>query len=259
MDAPQSNRKFFVLPTAQCAAQKGSSLFSARIIQAVADRRKCTIALAGGSTPRMLYSALAAAVGDCDVPWDSVHVFFSDERDVPHDHLDSNYHTAQRTLLDFVPIPPQQVHPMPADSDDLTRSAESYAQAIRQIVPAGENGIPRFDIVLLGVGADGHTASLFPGSDALDEEDRLVLSPYVPSLGRHRMTFTLPLINAARCVMMFITQGDKASVVSEMFDPDGHPSLAPAARVNPATGEHLVVLDSAAAQKLPLALRRAAD
>ena len=259
MDASQHHREFFVLPTPQCAAQKASSLFSTRIIQAVAERRKCMIALAGGSTPRMLYTALAGAVGDCDVPWDSVHVFFSDERDVPHDHVDSNYHTAQRTLLDFVPIPPQQVHPMPADSADLTAAAESYEQAIRQTVPSNGGEIPRFDLVLLGVGADGHTASLFPGGEAIEETERLVLSPYVPSLGRHRMTFTLPLINAARCVMMFVTESDKASVVAEMFGPQGQASSAPAARVCPSAGEHMVVLDSAAAQKLAPALRSSAS
>jgi 6-phosphogluconolactonase len=259
MGASPSSRQFFVLPSAEAAAQKASALFSTRVMEAVAERRRCNIALAGGSTPRMLYSVLADTVGDCDVPWGSVHVFFSDERDVPHDHLDSNYHTAQRTLLDFVPIPPQQVHPMPADSDDLQVGAESYERAIRQAVPAEADGIPRFDIVLLGVGADGHTASLFPGSEALGETERLVLSPFVPSLGRHRMTFTFPLINAARCVMMLITQSDKASVVAEMFDPAGAVNAAPASRVHPTAGEHLVVLDAAAAQKLSPEVRRPAN
>lgn len=256
MDAAES-RRFWICPTARAVAQKASALFGTLVAQAVAERHVCNIALAGGSTPRMLYSALAESVGDFSVPWGSVNVFFSDERDVPHDHVDSNYHTAQRTLLDFVPIPPQQIHPMPADADDLVTAAATYEQTIRRTVPAGPEGIPRFDLILLGVGADGHTASLFPGSEALEEREALVVSPHVRNLGRYRMTFTFPLINAARAVMMLITQRDKTDVVSTMFGASAQ--SIPAGRVQPTDGVHLVLLDSAAAQKLKPALRSLAN
>ncbi len=243
-------RHCHVASTAHQAAADAARLISRIICRAVAERQECNIALAGGTTPRMLYVALAEMVCDCDVPWGSVKVFFSDERDVPHDHLDSNFRAAQRTLLDYAPIPPQQVFPMPADAEDLDEAARTYEALICDTVPPEEAGVPRFDLILLGVGADGHTASLFPDSPGLNEADRLVVSHRVPSLGRSRMTFTFELINAARNVMMLITGSDKADVVGQILG--AAPSSLPAARVRPTDGELFFMLDAAAARNVSI-------
>ena len=244
------------MPSGEQATDKAAELFKQAVCQAVADRRVCNVALAGGTTPHDLYQKLAADVYDCDVPWASVNVFFGDERDVPHDHVDSNYHMAQRSLLDNAPIPPEQVNPMPADAEDLDAAAVEYEQIVRRIV--GGEPTPQFDLILLGMGGDGHTASLFPRTDALSESHKLVVSQHVPVLGRNRMTFTYPLINAARHVMFLITGEDKADAVAAVLGDDKRARKEiPAAHVNPVDGKLTIVLDAAAARKA--GLKPAAD
>ncbi len=243
-----------VRKTEEQANQAALELFKIIVCESVADRGACRIALAGGTTPHPLYQHLAAESVSGDVPWSGVEIFFGDERDVPHDHADSNYRMAQRALLDHVPIPPQQVHPMPADAEDLTSAAARYEQTIRRFVPAENGGkIPRFDLILLGMGADGHTASLFPGTDALKEKKKLVVANFVPVLSRHRMTFTYPLINASRNVLMVVTREDKADVVARLLDKGcGAPGDLPAAGVRPEHGLFTLILDAAAARNTGL-------
>ncbi len=251
MTTKRATAEVIVMQSADQATDKAAELFKQAISQAVADRRVCNLALAGGTTPHDLYQKLAADVYDCDVPWASVNVFFGDERDVPHDHVDSNYHMAQRAMLDNTPIPPEQVNPMPADAEDLQTAAAEYEQVIRQIVPG--DPIPQFDLILLGMGGDGHTASLFPRSDALSESHKLVVTHHVPVLGRNRMTFTYPLINAARHVIFLITGDDKAEAVAAVLGDDKNARKEiPAAHVNPIDGTLTVVLDAAAARKAGL-------
>jgi 6-phosphogluconolactonase len=241
-----------VLATGQQATTTVARLFKQIVSEAVRQRGVCTVALAGGTTPRALYQELAAHVFDADVPWQDVEIFFGDERDVPHDHIESNYHMVQRALLDHVPISPDRVHPMPADGADLDASAGDYEQIIRDLVPAGADGVPQFDLILLGMGGDGHTASLFPRSDGLGAADRLVVSHRVPVLGRHRMTFTFPLINAAREVVFLISGDDKAEAVATLLgdDADSRAEI-PAANVQPA-GKLTLVLDAHAARQTDL-------
>ncbi len=229
-----------------------SDLLKSVIRAAVDSRGCCQMALSGGTTPYALYQLLGGEGMLGEVPWNNVDVFFGDERDVPHDHVESNYHMVQRTLLDNVPIVPSRVHPMPADAEDLDAAAEAYENTIRQLVPAGDDGVPVLDIVLLGMGSDGHTASLFPGVDALDTCDKLIEAYRVPVLGRNRMTFTYPLINAARHIVMLVTGEDKAEAVEKLLaSPPGDLSSIPAARVKPVHGEMVVVLDAAAARRTP--------
>ncbi|MHC4561623.1 MAG: 6-phosphogluconolactonase [Planctomycetota bacterium] len=204
-----------------------------------------------------LYQELAAHVFDADVPWQHVEVFFGDERDVPHDHVESNYHMAQRSLLDNVPISPQRVHPMPADAEDLQEAAREYEEIVRRIVSAGPDGVPQFDLILLGMGGDGHTASLFPRSEALDETKTLIVSQQVPVLGRNRMTFTFPLINAARHIVFLINGDDKAEAVAGMMSKDKAVCLQyPAARVRPKDGQLTIVLDAQAARQTSIRPQR---
>jgi 6-phosphogluconolactonase len=155
----------------------------------------------------------------------------------------------QRTLLDHVPIDLAKVHPMPADAEDIQAAAAHYEQAIRQTVPTDGGQIPRFDLILLGMGGDGHTASLFPNTEALKEHQRLVYAGFVPVLGRNRMTFTYPLINAARNVMFLVTGSDKAeAVLGVLGDSEEIRRQLPAAAVQPTDGCLIVVLDAAAAR-----------
>jgi len=251
MPADEQARRVVVEPTADEAAEFVLNLVKTIICESVDRAGACYLALAGGTTPHELYQRLARSGTTGEVPWRAVEVFFGDERDVPHDHIESNYHMVQRTLLDHLPIEPQRVHPMQGAAEDLQAAAAEYEQIIRRIVPAGEGGLPRFDLVLLGVGGDGHAASLFPDTEVLDECHKLVRAYFVPVLGRSRMTFTFPLINAARYVVMFVTGADKAEAMADMLSDDPQRcGRLPAARVRPAGGSLVVVLDGAAARAM---------
>ena len=245
----EMSREIFVEPSAEQAAGLASKFVKAILADAVQRHGFCHVALSGGTTPRGLYLRLAADGVTGDVPWQNVEVFFGDERDVPHDHVESNFRMAQRTLLDHVPIDLMRVHPMRADADDLQAAAAEYEETIRRTVPAGEGGTPRFDLILLGMGIDGHIASLFPGTEVLGEADRLVVSCFVPVLGRSRMTITYPLINAARNVMLIVTGGDKAEIVACLLGGDDEARAElPVGGICPANGSLKIILDADAAK-----------
>ena len=248
----KDNRRVLVQQTAAQAEVLVAELMESIVCEAVGQRDICHLALAGGTTPRALYQQLARRAMTTAMPWHQVEIFFGDERDVPQDHVESNYRTVQRTLLDHVPVNLARVHPMPADAEDLHAAAAEYEQTIRAIVPASDGGgIPQFDLILLGMGGDGHTGSLFNCTpEALDERQKLILAHFVPVLGRKRMTFTFPLINAARNAILLITGGDKADAATALLsdDPEAAGRL-PARRVRPIDGKLIIVLDAAAARK----------
>ncbi len=247
MSETTDNPRVIIRQTVEEAAEFASELFRTIICEAVAARGVCRLSLAGGTTPRKMYNVLAGRAITGDVPWDQVEVFFGDERDVPYDNVESNYGMAQRALLDHLPIPVSRVHPMPADAPDLEAAAAEYEQTIRKLVSAGADGVPRFDVILLGMGGDGHVASLFPSCDVLGERERLVSAGFVPVLGRQRMTFTLPLINAARNIILLVTGDDKSEAVVRMLsDDDQARENLPAAGVDPNDGLLFMVLDAAA-------------
>ncbi len=249
MSENESSREVVVRQTQQEITQEVCGIFRGIIRESVDERKTCSLALSGGTTPRKLYQALARGCAVDDTPWSDVEVFFGDERDVPQDHVESNYGMVQRTLLDHLPIQPVHVHPMPADADDLDAAAAGYEQCIREVVEAGEDGIPRFDLILLGMGAEGYVASIFPFTDAATEEEKLVMACFVPVLGRKRMTFTFPLINAARHVILLVTGSDKARTVACILggDEEARKSL-PAAKIAPTDGRLIVALDYRAAR-----------
>lgn len=202
------------------------------------DHDPVTIALAGGSTPKRLYETLAADPFRRRIPWERIELFFGDERSVPPDHSDSNYGMTKAALLDHVPV---RAHPMPAaEGDDF-----GYERLVRERVAAGENGIPVFDLVLLGIGTDGHTASLFPGTAALRERERLVVMNDVPKLATRRMTFTFPLLEAARRIWVLVAGADKRDVVARCLDPQVDADF-PVLRARPAAGELVWWVDEAA-------------
>jgi len=243
-----------VEPGADAAADRAVEHIAAVIAERAADAGACHLALCGGTTPCEVYRRLAApAVGE-RIDWPKVQIFFGDERDVPQDHVENNYRMVGKTLLDHVPIPLSHVHPMPADCRDLAAAAEQYEGLIRRLVPSGDDDVPRFDLILLGLGADGHTGSLFPGTPALLERRRLIAAQFVPVIGRNRMTFTFPLINAARRVTFLVTGADKASAVASAISGGaGAKARLPAARVAPTAGELTFILDADAARQIEAA------
>lgn len=201
------------------------------------------IALAGGATPRRLYQLLAASPLRERLAWERVELFFGDERAVPPEHPDSNFGMVARALLAHVPV---RAHRMAAETDD----AEAYARLLGERVAARADGVPALDLVLLGVGEDGHTASLFPGTPALDETRRWVVMNPVPQLATRRMTLTFPVINAARRVWILATGAAKRAIVAQCLAAGGDPSAArrwPVTAVRPRSGELVWWLDRAAA------------
>ncbi len=174
---------------------------------AVRARGAASIALAGGNTPRALYRALAAESG-AEAPWPRVHVFWGDERDVPPDDPRSNDRMAREALLDAVPVPATQVHPIPGGTGDAAGAAVAYERTLRAYF--GDAGWPAFDLVLLGLGDDGHTASLFPGSAALSERSRWVVPSTAPVEPRSRLTLTLPVLTHARAIFVVVAGAAKA-------------------------------------------------
>ena len=193
--------------------------------QAIARDGAFTVALAGGNTPRELYRVLASAEFRSQVDWARVHLFWGDERAVPPDHPDSNYGMARAELLVRVPIPPANVHRMEADRPDLGRAAQDYEEILRRALPLDARGFPRFHLILLGMGPDGHTASLFPGNRRLRETSRWVSTPMVQKLGARRMTLTLPVLNAARQVLFLVVGADKAEVLRTVLEGSSDPPL----------------------------------
>jgi 6-phosphogluconolactonase len=218
---------------------------------AIAQRGRFTIALSGGSTPRNLYILIAANAG-ASVPWDKVFFFWSDERHVPLDDPDSNYRMAKESLLSKVPVPPSNIFPVPAGKQDAEAAANDYEQTLKKFFASG-NELPRFDLILLGMGPDGHTASLFPETPALQEKSRLVAANRVDKLKTNRITFTLPLLNAARSVLFLVSGGDKAAVLHEVLEGNAPGEKYPSKLVRPTNGKLTWFVDRAAASQLTTA------
>jgi 6-phosphogluconolactonase len=217
--------------------------------QSIAREGSFIVALSGGSTPRELYGLLATPEYRAQVDWARVHLFWGDERAVPPEHPDSNYGMARRELLLKVPIPPQNVHRMEAERPNIGRAAHDYEEVLRQVLTLDERGFPRFHLILLGMGADGHTASIFPGSRVTPQTSRWVSTPTVSSLGARRMTLTLPVLDAAMRVLFLITGAEKADVLLRVLEGDADPPY-PAQLVQPRDGTRYFLLDEAAASKL---------
>lgn len=215
---------------------------------AVAARGRFTIALAGGSTPRATYMRLAQPRWAAAIQWHRTWVFFGDERCVPLDHPESNFRMAHETLLAKVPIPASQIFPMRCEHDDPDAAAAAYARALGEVFGLRRGELPRFDLILLGMGLDGHTASLFPGSPVLKEIFRPVAAVHAAAASvPQRLTLTFPVLNAAARVIFLVSGTEKAKTVKAVLNGD---ALLPAAMVRPTTGSLLWMLDRAAASLL---------
>jgi 6-phosphogluconolactonase len=199
-----------------------------------------TVALSGGSTPKLMFQMLADQFRD-DVAWDRINFFWSDERHVPPDHPNSNYRMAYETLLSHVN---SIVHRIPSENPDAAAAASEYEQTIVQVT---NQTLPRFDLIFLGVGTDGHTASIFPGSEVLHETKRLVAAPYVEKFKSYRITMTLPILNNGASVVFLVSGAEKAEIVKAVIEGE---NKYPAQMVKPTQGELIWMLDKEAAAYL---------
>jgi 6-phosphogluconolactonase len=217
--------------------------------EAIAQRGRFTIALSGGSTPKSLFTLLASNARS-SLNWERTFFFWGDERHVPPDNPDSNYLMAQETLLAKVPVPPANVFRVLAENPDADSAALSYEQTLRKFFALEPGQFPRFDLILLGMGPDGHTASLFPETAALQEKSRLVVANWVEKLKTSRITLTLPVLNAARCVAFLVSGMDKAAVLRTVLQSDAPAEQYPSKLVQPTDGKLIWFVDRAASSQL---------
>jgi ribulose-phosphate 3-epimerase len=223
--------------------------------EAIAARGRFFVALSGGSTPRRLYQLLAAEPYRSHVDWSRVEFFWGDERCVPPDHPESNYRMAREAMLAQLPVPAEHVHRMLAERGNLDAAAREYQDEMARAFGSkpGDVEPPAFDLVLLGMGPDGHTASLFPGTDALREATRWVAPNRVPQLATDRLTLTLPVLNRAREVLFLVAGADKTDRLVEVLTGPADGTRLPSQLIQPA-GRLLWFIDQAAAARLPRAL-----
>jgi len=250
-----STRSIEVFPSAANLFHAAAEEFIRVARAAIGAQGRFTVALSGGSTPKALYSLLAANYAD--FAWSRIFLFFGDERHVPPTDPDSNYRMVNESLLTKIAIPAENVFRVPAENPDAAAAASDYEAQLRrffELSPGDQPGdrpgeFPRFDLILLGIGPDGHTASLFPDSPALDEQTRLVVANWVAKFNTHRITFTFPVLNRAAEVMFLASGADKADMLRQVLEGKNTPPL-PSQRVQPSDGKLLWMLDEAAATKL---------
>jgi 6-phosphogluconolactonase len=229
-----------IWPEGAALFRRAVEIWQEQAAAAIRQRGRFTVALAGGNTPRKLYAALTQTPG---IPWQQTWLFWGDERYVPPDHPESNYGMVRRILLETVGVPASQVFPMPTQAGDPLRDAAEYEATLRRVFG---NEYPAFDLIWLGVGEDGHTASLFPGTAALQVQHRWVT---VGQKGEEpRLTLTYPVLNQAAQVVFLVAGASKAEIVKKALTTEAH---LPCQSVNP-RGRLLWLLDAAAAAELPL-------
>ncbi len=242
--------EIIVCPDAEALARIAAERFAAAAAEAMSRTGRFAVALSGGSTPRALYRLLASPEFRARVDWPRVHFFWGDERCVPPDHPDSNFRMTREVLLDRIEGSERNIHRMPGEQEPALAAA-AYAEELRRFFGPG---LPRFDLVLLGLGEDGHTASLFPGTAALNENERLVAAVYVERLRSHRLTLTLPVLNAAAHTIFLVDGASKKEIVAEIFRASGAAEWYPAARIRPADGDLAWLIGADAAGALPAEL-----
>ncbi|HEU4931877.1 MAG TPA: 6-phosphogluconolactonase [Pyrinomonadaceae bacterium] len=235
-----------IFPDSQDLARAGAEHFVTRSLEAVEQRGTFTVALSGGSTPKLLFELLADPNEPYrnQTPWANIHFFWSDERHVPPDHAESNYRMAYEAMLSRVPVTKNNVHRVPGENPNAAEAASQYEQTL---IETTQQSLPQLDLILLGLGPDGHTASIFPGSEVLHETKRLVAAPWVEKFQTYRITMTLPLLNNGASVVFLVSGSEKAKIVKEVFE---GPQKYPAQAVKPTKGELLWMLDNDAASEI---------
>lgn len=232
-----------IFPNKDAFIAGAAEFMAAQAAEALAARGRWIIALAGGGTPRPIYSRLAEAGYSQRIDWPRVHVFFGDERCVPPDDSRSNYRMAREALLDSVPLPQENVYRVAGEADPAL-AALAYEQEIQRLFRSA--ALPAFDLICLGLGDNGHTASLFPGTASLREQTRWIVPQYVEVMHSWRVTMTAPLINAARHVAFFVEGAGKAEMLQRVLHGPFDPDVLPAQMIQPADGQLHWLVDAAA-------------
>ena len=243
-----------VVADAESLAHAAAETCVSALVPAAAERGIATVALSGGSTPRRMGELLATPAYRDRVPWEQVEVFWGDERWVPESSDESNAGVARRAFLDHVPIPPSRINPFNTDLPDPRLAADMYATQLRTVFGRADH-VPRFDLILLGMGDDGHTASLFPGTAALHEREALAVAHHVPRLDADRLTLTPPVLNAGRAVVFLVGGAGKAETLARVLEGPEVPDELPAQVVRPTDGTLTWLVDRAAASRLTGAVR----
>ena len=245
-----------ILSNIDAIARRAAQEFVQSATKAVSEKGSFMVALSGGSTPKILYSLLANdAALRAQLPWDKMYLYFGDERSVGPDDPDSNFRMASETMLSKVPVKPEQVFRVKGEYKDTEKAAQEYEQALRTSFKIAEGQFPRFDLVLLGMGNEGHTASLFPGTKALHETKRLVVCNWVGKLYTNRITLTAPAINNAARVIFMITGADKTLALKGVLEGPYEPEQLPAQMIQPSKGGLLWLVDTIAGGMLSIGIR----
>ena len=232
-----------ILSDQESLVNRAVEVITEKIESAIAQRGQCTLALSGGGTPKPVYQKLAQQ----SLPWENLHIFWGDERYIPADHPDSNQKMAREAWLDQVAIPAENIHPMPTTAGVPETDAQKHEQELKTFFQCQAGEFPSLDIILLGIGDDGHTASLFPHTEALTVRDRLIT---VGSKGdSKRLTFTVPFLNQGQAVIFLVAGANKRSALKEIFSPKGDAMAYPARLIQP-QGELWWLLDQQAGAEL---------
>ena len=242
-----SGIEYRICSSAEEQAETAARLLVESARRAIDERGSFSVALSGGSTPIRFHRLLASAPHRDEIDWPKVYVFFGDDRSVGPDHEDSNYRMARETLLDHVPLAADRIYRMEGEMEDLEEAARRYAANLRQVLPSDDSGMPIVDFLVQGLGPDGHTASLFPGTAALDESGSPVVANDVPQLSTRRLTMTLSALNAAREAVFLIAGKDKAPAVAEILSGRDAANPLPGGLLRPIHGKLLWLLDQESA------------
>jgi 6-phosphogluconolactonase len=248
--APHSNRQIQIFPDVNAIAARAADLIVESAATAIQQNNRFTIALAGGSTPKTLYALLAAEPYRSKLPWDKTHLFFGDERHVPPDDKDSNYRMANESLISKLSLKPEQIHRIKSENPDAEKAALEYEQELRASFKLSAGQLPRFDVILIGMGDEGHMLSLFPGTKALHDEGRLVKSNWIGKLYTWRVTVTAPVANNSALAIFMVTKPDKALALKGVLEGPYEPEQLPSQLLHPTNGKTVWLVDTAAAANL---------
>ena len=250
-----AQREVQIFPEAGALTRRAAEEFLKSVAEAVAQKGAFTVALAGGSTPKALYSQLADEPLRSQIPWEKLHFFFGDERHAPPDGAESNFRMANEALFLKGAIKPEQITRIKGEYADTEKAALEYEQALRAYFKLKVGEYPRFDLVLLGMGEEGHTLSLFPGTKALHATDRIVVRNWVGKLYTERITLTATAANHASRVIFMVTRADKAPALKAVLEGPYEPEQLPAQLIQPASGKLHWLVDQAAGSMLETGTR----
>ena len=244
-------RDVVIFPDAASLTKRAADEFVKSVNEAIAEKGSFTVALAGGSTPKALYSLLTEDPAySSKIAWQKMHFFFGDERHAPPDNSESNFHMANQTLFSKGLVKPEQITRIRGEYADTEKAALEYEQALRAYFKLRDGEYPRFDLVLLGMGEEGHTLSLFPGTKALHATNRVVVRNWIGKLYTERITLTVPAANQAKRVIFSVTRDDKALALKAVLEGPYEPEQLPAQFIQPVNGSLLWLVDQAAGSKL---------